>query len=469
MAGRARGLLIDITPLRVSPPFRRIFVARLISLVAIGMLLVSVPVQMYYLTGSSAQVGAATAVTGIATFVGMLLGGVLADRFDRKLLILAGRAAAALSFAGLAANAFGVFGGSASVAVLYVLAVVDGLIGALSTSALMAAVPTLIPRRHLAAVGALGSLTVRIGTAVSPGIAGFVIGAAGVEWAYTVAAVLASMTVLIISGLPSLPPHAPVLEDAALDDTAHDDTALNDTAHDDAALDDGGRPQPTAQTPTADRAEVTDSADSPATTVPLWSFLRSERIVGAVMVVGVLAMFAPGVVALLPALVAQRFDGNASITGLLFAAVATGAMVAALTSGWLGSVRRPGVLLLGCLIATFALLAVFGLTAYAWLAIALLVVIGFLEAIQEVLRYMLIQQHTPGPLLGRVNGIWMAQEVGGVTVGAFVAGAFGSIWVASDAVVYYGLMLLAAAIVAAVVLRSLVTLRQEVPAQTPVG
>ncbi|MGV9670963.1 MFS transporter [Gordonia sp. NPDC003504] len=460
MAGRARGLLIDITPLRVSPPFRRIFVARLVSLVAIGMLLVSVPVQMYDLTGSSAQVGAATAVTGIATFVGMLLGGVLADRFDRKLLILAGRSAAALSFAGLAANAFGVFGGSASVAVLYVLAVVDGLIGALSTSALMAAVPTLIPRRHLAAVGALGALTVRIGSAVSPGIAGFVIGAAGVEWAYTVAAVLAFLTVLIISGLPSLPPHAPVLDDAV-----HDDGRL-----DDAAVDDGGRPQPTAQTPTADRADATDSADSPATTVPpLWSFLRSQRIVGAVMVVGVLAMFAPGVVALLPALVAQRFDGNASITGLLFAAVAAGAMVAALTSGWLGSVRRPGVLLLGCLIATFALMAVFGLTAYAWLAIALLVVIGFLEAIQEVLRYTLIQQHTPGPLLGRVNGIWMAQEVGGVTVGALVAGAFGSIWVASDAIVYYGLMLLAAAVVAALVLRSLVTLRQEAPTQTPVG
>ena len=50
---------------------------------------------------------------------------------------------------------------------------------------------------------------------------------------------------------------------------------------------------------------------------------------------------------------------------------------------------------------------------------------GYLEATQEVLRYSLIQHHTPGPLLGRVNGIWMAQEVGGVTIGALVAGAFG--------------------------------------------
>ncbi len=129
MAAAVRAVLIDITPLRVSVPFRRIFVARLISLVGIGMLLVSVPVQVYNLTGSSMQVGTATAVTGLATFLGMPLGGVLADRFDRRSLILVGRSAAALAFMGLAANAFGVFGQAAALPVLYVLAVTDGLIG----------------------------------------------------------------------------------------------------------------------------------------------------------------------------------------------------------------------------------------------------------------------------------------------------------------------------------------------------
>ena len=64
----ARSLLIDITPLRISPAFRRVFIARAISLIGIGMLIVSVPVQMWDLTHSSFQVGAATAVTGIATF-----------------------------------------------------------------------------------------------------------------------------------------------------------------------------------------------------------------------------------------------------------------------------------------------------------------------------------------------------------------------------------------------------------------
>lgn len=101
-----RSILIDLSPLRESAPFRRIFTARLISLVGIGMLMVSVPIQMYDLTTSSAHVGGATAVTGISTFVGMLIGGALADKYDRRIMILIGRTGAMLAFAGLAANAF---------------------------------------------------------------------------------------------------------------------------------------------------------------------------------------------------------------------------------------------------------------------------------------------------------------------------------------------------------------------------
>ncbi|AFA73388.1 putative permease, major facilitator superfamily [Gordonia polyisoprenivorans VH2] len=443
MAAAVRAVLIDITPLRVSVPFRRIFVARLISLVGIGMLLVSVPVQVYNLTGSSMQVGTATAVTGLATFLGMPLGGVLADRFDRRSLILVGRSAAALAFMGLAANAFGVFGQAAALPVLYVLAVTDGLIGALSIAALMAAIPTLIDRRHLPSVGALGAFSVRLGSAVSPGIAGFIIGAAGVQWAYVTAAVVATVAVLILLGLPSLPPDAAILGDRS----------------------ERADEEPGDRTPD----DTTTVETTAATTPSLWRFLRTRRVITAVMAVGTLAMFAPGIVALLPALVAQRFDGNASITGLLFAAVATGAMLGAITSGWLGGLRRPGVVLLAALTLTFVIMIAFGLAPFAWLMLGLLVIVGYFESVQEVLRYTLIQQHTPGPLLGRVNGIWMAQEVGGVTVGSLVAGAYGAIWVASDAVTYFGLTLLVLSLICAVVLRSLVRVRGEHPTAIPVS
>ncbi|MDL9935869.1 enterobactin transporter EntS [Gordonia sp. ABSL1-1] len=420
----ATGLLLDTTPLRESPAFRRIFVARLISLLGIGMLLVSVPVQMWDLTGSSAHVGAATAVTGITTFVGMVLGGLLADRFDRRRLILVGRTGAALAFAALAANAFGAFGGVPRVSILYTVAGLDGIVGALSTSALMAAVPTLIAREHLAAVGAMNALTVRIGAALSPAVAGFLIAAAGVEWAYTVATVLATTTVLILTGLPSLPPGA------------------------------------------AHHAPPVNAADRSSTPPSLFGFLVADRVVASVMAVGVVSMFGAGVVALLPALVAQRFGDDPAVTGLLYAAVAGGAMISALVSGWIPTVRRPGLLLLWVLPPAFGCQILFGLTPYGWAAIGLLMLVGFLDTVGEILRYSLIQQRTPGPLLGRVNGIWMAQEVAGVTVGALVAGLFGTWWTASQAVIYYGLILAVGAVGAAVAFRTLAGVDMEADPQT---
>lgn len=441
------GVLIDISPLKVSKPFRRVFVARVISLIGIGMLLVAVPIQMWDLTGSSAHVGAATAVTGVTTFVGMLVGGALADRFDRRLLILAGRSGAALSFAALAVNAFA---DHPSVIALYVIAGIDGLIGSLSTSALMAAVPTMIPRDKLVAVGALSSLSVRLGTAIAPGIAGFVIAAGGVGWAYALAAGLATLTVLILLGLPSLPPSAPVL------DTETGNSPEPAAPQADAAP----STEPTSAEPTSFEPTSVEPTSAPPSLI---GFLRGAPVVWGVMLVGVLAMLGTGVVALLPALVAERFSGDARATGLLFAAFAAGSMVAALTSGWLAAVRRPGLVLFAALVAAFTVQILFGLTPLAWLAIALLLGIGFLETIQEILRYALIQQHTPGPLLGRINGIWMAQEVGGVTVGALVAGLLGTIWVASDAIVYYGLIMLGLSVIAILGLGALRRVRRPEP------
>ncbi|WP_308221031.1 MFS transporter [Gordonia sp. ABSL49_1] len=197
----------------------------------------------------------------------------------------------------------------------------------------------------------------------------------------------------------------------------------------------------------------------------LMRFLSTTPVVPGVMAVGVLAMLGAGVVALLPGLVAERFGGSAAVTGAMYAAVATGAMIAALTSGWMTDLRRPGLVLLAALILAFSAQILFGLAPLLWLAIGLLLTVGFLEAAQEVLRYALIQRNTPGPLLGRVNGIWMAQEVGGVTVGAVVAGLIGSAWGASDAIVYYGIVMVGLSIAAALLLSGLRGTRGRNPAQ----
>lgn len=63
----------------------------MLSVFALGMLAVGVPVQVQQMTGSTLQVGVAVMIEGVGTFVGLLWGGVLADRFDRRKLILFAR------------------------------------------------------------------------------------------------------------------------------------------------------------------------------------------------------------------------------------------------------------------------------------------------------------------------------------------------------------------------------------------
>lgn len=75
----------------------------------------------------------------IAMFFGSLFGGVLADRYDRRRTIQLARSAAGLGFVILGCNALLPH---PSMWVIYVAAAVDGLAGGVSSSALMALMPT---------------------------------------------------------------------------------------------------------------------------------------------------------------------------------------------------------------------------------------------------------------------------------------------------------------------------------------
>ncbi|MFF0817413.1 enterobactin transporter EntS [Rhodococcus sp. NPDC003318] len=410
-----RGVLLDLRPLRESAAFRRVFVARTISILGIGMLMVGVPIQVYDLTGSSFLVGVVAAVEGAASMGGMLIGGTLADRHDRKKLILFARTVSGLTFVGLAVNAM-VDGPSWQV--IIALAVINGLIGSISIAALFAVVPTLVPREQLVGVGALNVLSARVGAVISPALGGVVIAAFAVSWNYWVAALGTVVTIVLLSGLPALPPPAPQHHDAAA----------------------GGPPESMAQ------------------------FVARERVVGGVMIAGVVAMLGSGVLVLVPGLVDERFGGDSWAAGLLYAATAVGAVIATVTSGWLSRLARPGLVLLVALAAGFAVQAFVGLTGVLALALLLLVVVGAISSVQEVLRYALIQTHTPESMLGRVNGLWSAQEVAGVSIGALIAGAFGGVVSASSAVVTYSLTMCAVALVSLLVLG---TLRRAVAAPSP--
>ncbi len=83
---RLRGLLADTRPLQV-PAYRRLFTAQIVTVIGAQLTVVTVPAQIYSMTGSSAYVGL-TGLFGLVPLVVFgLYGGSLADHFDRRRLL----------------------------------------------------------------------------------------------------------------------------------------------------------------------------------------------------------------------------------------------------------------------------------------------------------------------------------------------------------------------------------------------
>ncbi|MEO3782583.1 enterobactin transporter EntS [Actinocorallia sp. B10E7] len=382
-------MLMDLGPLRDSRPFRNVFIARTVSVFGIGMLAVAVPVQVHEMTRSTAHVGGVAAAEGFALFFGFLWGGVLADRHDRRRLMLIARTVAGLGFALLALNAFLP---DPSLAAVYLLAAWDGLATGVSVTALLAATPALTTPDKMVAAGALNALTVRLGSMLSPALGGVTVAAFGVGWNYAAAAFATLATLGLLVGLPALHP---------------------------------------AEEPEGDPLKALFQG---------FRFVASHRVVGGLMLLGALFMIVGGVPVLLPAFTDLQLNGGPATLGLLYAAPACGAVLASVTSGWATALKAPGRALLLSSVAGLAVLACLGLTRHPALAVAVLFGYGFATSIEEILRYGLLQTHTPDSHLGRVNALWSAQETGGEAVGSLAAGFLGRYLAPGTAIVLYGVI-----------------------------
>lgn len=401
-------LIIDIDPIRTSREFRYLFTARVVSLLGLGFLIVAVPVQVYQLTGSTAQVAAVTAVLGITTFAATFVGGVLADRFDRRNVIAIARGTAAVAFALLAVNAYLP---EPQMWAIYVISVIDGVAGGISATALMAVTPSLVPRDKLAAAGALMALTADLGSMIGPALGGVVIAAGGVGLAYALAAFTTVVTTFCITRLPSLPPSK-----------------------------------------TADESPL-------RSIVTGFAYAFHNRVIGQVLVAGFAAMLLTGWAVLLPAFADEVLGAGPSVIGLLYAAPAVGAVLGSLTSGWTGSVRRSGLAVFVLMAVSSAGLAGAGATGMTAIVLLGLAAYGFGDSLADVVRYATVQRNTADEYRGRIAGVWSAQVTAGTSLGALAAGVIASVVPISVALWVYGA---AGAVLVLVLYLSMPTLRRFV-------
>ena len=372
---------LDTRPL-ASAPYRRLLIGQGTSFIGSMLTQVAVPVQVYAISHSSLYVGF-VGLAGLVPIVAFgLYGGAIADVVDRRVLYLLSSVGTwAVTLALLAQTILGV----GNVGLLLGLVAVQSGTFAIASSARGAIIPRIVDSELVPAANTLNFTVGNIGQVIGPLIAGALVGishgtsnahSVGYTFSYGIDAVLFTAALYSAFRLPPIPPD-------------HQ----------------GGQ--------TLGLRSVYDGL----------SFIVTRPVLLMSFAVDIAAMVLAMPRALFPAVGAARFHGN---VGWLYAAIALGSLVAGLSSGWIGRVRRQGRALVIAIIGWGAAVAVSGLAHQLWLAVLLLAVAGGSDLISAVYRQTILQTYAPDEMRGRMQGVFIAVVAGGPRLGDVRAGATAS-------------------------------------------
>ena len=400
----SRHVLLDLSPLGRSRDFRALIGGLGVSTLGNQLTAVAVPYQVYSITHSSLDVGLVSLTQLFPLIAGSLLGGSFADSMDRRRLLLVVEALGALSSAGLALNAdFG-----PALWPLFLFPAVTAALSGMDSSARNAMVPNLVGLASVPAANAMFQALFQTGAIVGPAAAGLLLAGAGVRVVYWLD--VASFGAALVAVL-AISPQPPVVNGAP-----------------------GGVARP--------RPGLRSTAEG-------LRFVRRSPTMQGAYLIDLNAMVFGLPRALFPALGATVFGGGATTVGLLYAAPGAGALLGALSSGWVGRIRRQGLAVIIAVIVWGAAITGFGLVRLLPVALLLLAVAGWADVVSAVLRNTIIQFSGPESLRGRLMGVQMAVVAGGPRLGDLEAGVVATAFGDTFAVVSGGVACILGAVAVA--------------------
>ena len=368
-------LFVDLSPLRDSRDLRLLTGGELVTGLGTQAALVALPYQLYTQTGSAFLTGLLGAIELGPLMTSALLGGAIADRMDRRRLLLLDQIALVACAGALAALAFG---GSPPVPILYVLGGLVAGAGAVQNVALTAIVPNLVAPERLRSALALSFGMYQLTQVVGPGLGGLLIGLLGLGSAYTVDAVSCLAMVAAAVAIAPQPPrgreheeHPPVL------------------------------------------ASIREGL----------GYVRGNQALMGSFAIDLVAMTFGMPRALFAVLSVSVYGAGAEGTGLLYAAVSAGATVAALTTGWIEGARRLGVIVIWAVVVWGAAIAGVGVVGSLWPAAALLAIAGAADSVSAVCRSSINQMVTPDAMRGRMSSVFSLVVTSGPRLGDVESGA----------------------------------------------
>jgi predicted MFS family arabinose efflux permease len=175
-------------------------------------------------------------------------------------------------------------------------------------------------------------------------------------------------------------------------------------------------------------------------------YLRTRQALQGVYIIDINAMVFGMPRALFPAMAATVFGGGTITLGFLYAAPGIGALVGAVTTGWVTSLRRQGRAVIVAVIVWGAAITVFGLIDTLWAALVLLAIAGWADVISAVLRNTILQSTIPERFRSRMSSIQMAVVQGGPRLGDMESGAVATATSLEFSVVSGGLACIAGAV-----------------------
>jgi MFS family permease len=398
---RLRGHGIDLTPLKISRDFRRLFVGQAISEFGTQIAFVALPYQVYVLTGSTAMVGLLALIEAIPLVVLPIVGGAIADAVERRRFLMIAQGVTAVLSVALAVNALLP---EPRLWVLFAFAFLSASAYSLYSPAFRAWPARLLTPDLYTSATALEVVYYQSAALTGPALTGVLIASFGVEWAYLLDAVSYLAVVVALARMGPSPP-------------------------------------------TAERLSVGWSAIGDGVRL-----LRGNQVLQGAFLIDLNAMIFGIPVALYPAFVLDVLDASPAFLGLLYSAEAFGALLVALLSGRAKHVRRQGlVTIVACACWGTGVIG-FGLSATLWVAIAFLVLASASDMVSGLYRDAIVKTVTPDEMRGRLEGIGLAVWGTGPSLGNAEAGFLASLTTVRTSIVSGGVACIVGAGVLALLL-----------------
>ncbi len=375
-------------------PNVRYFVAsRFFSAVSFTLIRASVAWDVFATTKSAFFLGLIGLIQFLPVIPLNLIGGAVADTYDRRRIIFLAQSAAMVCSVVLA---FVAWQDDSHVVIVYTMVFMLSVVAAFETPARTSLMPNLVAREQFVVAVALHSSVTNIAWVTGPVLAGFLIAAYGVPAAYTANVVLIALAFVIMHFVN--PPR-------------HDRGARKVSVH---AILEGLR------------------------------FVRQRSVILAAMTLDMFAVIFAGATAMLPIYAEQILNVGPRGYGLLSASLEIGTVLSAIALVILPPIKRPGRALLWA-VGIFGLATIlFGLSRSVPLSVAAFMLAGIADEVSVVARSTILQLATPDELRGRVNSVNMIFVNASNQLGVARSGFLAAITSATFSVVFGGIACLIA-------------------------